>query len=77
MLPKYVAYYLLTQKNKALAANAMITNPLYLLYSKHCGVLSDEEKDEWNERDVIVIDEAHNTEKHLIFFLKYIYHQSY
>ena len=58
----------INQKNKALAANAMITNPLYLLYSKHCGVLSDEEKDEWNERDVIVIDEAHNTEKHLISF---------
>lgn len=59
----------INQKNKALASKAMITNPLYLLYSKHCGVLS-EEGDEWIERDVMVIDEAHNTERHLISFVE-------
>jgi Rad3-related DNA helicase len=59
------AYY--RQKSKALAAKAMITNPVYMLYSKHCGVVSDED-DPWVKRSVMIIDEAHNLEGHLVSF---------
>jgi Rad3-related DNA helicase len=58
-------YY--SQKNKALNAKAMITNPVYLLYSKHCGFASDDD-DPWVKRELLVIDEAHNLENHLISF---------
>jgi Rad3-related DNA helicase len=62
---KSCAYY--NQKNKALAARAMITNPVYLLYSKHCGFASDED-DPWVKRKLLVVDEAHNLENHLVSF---------
>lgn len=57
-------YY--NQKNLALRSKAMITNPVYLLYSSHCGFAKEES--EWTRRDALIIDEAHNTEKHLVAF---------
>lgn len=59
------AYY--NQKNKALQARAMITNPVYMLYSTHCGFAQDEDSP-WVKRDVLIIDEAHNIENHLVTF---------
>jgi len=59
------AYY--NQKNLALKSKAMITNPVYMLYSTHCGFAKDEESP-WVKRSVLIIDEAHNTENHLVSF---------
>lgn len=63
------AYY--NQKQKALQSRAMITNPVYMLYSTHCGFAKDGEEEgdnPWTKRDVLIIDEAHNLENHLIQF---------
>lgn len=62
------AYY--NQKHRALEAPAMITNPLYFLYSTHCGFGSEAEMEEnpWRKRRVLIVDEAHNLENHLIQF---------
>lgn len=57
----------INQKNSALAARAMITNPVYMLYSTHCGFASDEESP-WVARNVVIFDEAHNLENHLVSF---------
>lgn len=57
----------LNQKNAALASKAMITNPVYMLYSTHCGFAKDEESP-WVERSAVVFDEAHNLENHLVSF---------
>lgn len=59
------SYY--NQKNLALKSKAMITNPVYMLYSTHCGMMKDEEQP-WVKRDVLIIDEAHNLEAHLVSF---------
>jgi Rad3-related DNA helicase len=59
------AYY--NQRDAAIAAPAMITNPLYLLYSNHCGFAATGE-DPWVKRDVLIVDEAHNLENHLVQF---------
>jgi Rad3-related DNA helicase len=58
------AYY--TQKKIALASKAMITNPVYMLYSTHCGFANDDSP--WIKREVLIIDEAHNLENHLVSF---------
>ena len=57
----------INQKVKALESDAMITNPVYMLYSAHCGVVSDDESP-WTKRDVMIVDEAHNLEDHLVSF---------
>jgi Rad3-related DNA helicase len=57
----------INQKVKALAADAMITNPVYMLYSTHCGFAKDEESP-WVERSAVIFDEAHNIENHLVSF---------
>lgn len=59
------AYY--TQKDKALRAPAMITNPVYFLYSTHCGFGKNTEN-AWVKRSLLICDEAHNLEQHLISF---------
>ena len=59
-------YY--NQRDLAFRSQAFITNPVYLLYSAHCGFAKDEEESPWIEREVMIIDEAHNIEKHLIQF---------
>lgn len=59
-------YY--TQKAKALRSPAMITNPVYFLYSTHCGFGKAPEDNPWVPRDIIVMDEAHNMEAALISF---------
>lgn len=59
-------YY--NQKDTALRAPAMITNPVYFLYSTHCGFGKDPEENPWVPRDVIIMDEAHNLEASLISF---------
>lgn len=56
----------LNQKKKALAAQSMITNSVYMLYSTHCGFAKDETP--WVERSALIIDEAHNTEAALVSF---------
>lgn len=58
------SYY--NQKNAALASKAMITNPAYMLYSSYCGVVSGD--DPWVQRKVMIVDEAHNLEEHLVSF---------
>lgn len=65
---KICDYY--NQKDAALASQAMITNPVYFLYSTHCGFGSDEaiEDNPWIKRDALIIDEAHNIEDHLASF---------
>jgi ATP-dependent DNA helicase DinG len=65
---KICDYY--NQKDAALASQAMITNPVYFLYSTHCGFGSDEaiEENPWIKRDALIIDEAHNIEDHLASF---------
>ena len=59
------AYY--NQKKAALASRAMITNPVYMLYSTHCG-FAKEGEEQWVKRSVLIIDEAHNLENHLVSF---------
>lgn len=62
------------QKDAALKSQAMITNPLFLLYSAHCGFAKDDpDQDEgysnpWVQREALLIDEAHNIENHLVSF---------
>jgi Rad3-related DNA helicase len=65
---KVCDYY--NQKDAALASKAMITNPVYFLYSTHCGFGSDAaiEESPWIKRDALIIDEAHNIEDHLASF---------
>lgn len=60
------SYY--NQKDAALASKAMITNPVYMLYSTHCGFASEKEESAWTKRSVLIIDEAHNLENHLVQF---------
>lgn len=62
---KICSYY--NQRNAALASQSMITNPMYMLYSTHCGFASDED-DPWVKRTVLIIDEAHTLESNLIRF---------
>jgi Rad3-related DNA helicase len=57
----------INQKKAALAAKAMITNPVYMLYSTHCGFAKDEDNP-WVERTAVIFDEAHNIENHLVSF---------
>lgn len=59
------SYY--NQKDRALKSQAMITNPVYMLYSTHCGFAKDEDSP-WTRRSVLIIDEAHNLENHLVQF---------
>lgn len=65
---KICTYY--NQKDAALASPAMITNPVYFLYSTHCGFGSDQalEDNPWVKRDALIVDEAHNIEDHLASF---------
>lgn len=66
----------INQKEKALQSQAMITNPLFLLYSAHCGFAKaagdgDEDAGDhnpWVQREALLIDEAHNIENHLVSF---------
>jgi ATP-dependent DNA helicase DinG len=58
------AYY--NQRNAAIKSQSMITNPLYFLYTSHCGFIA-EGGDEM-KRDVLIVDEAHNLEGHIIQF---------
>ena len=58
----------IVQKNLALNSKAMITNPVYMLYSTHCGFAADEEDATWLQRSVLIFDEAHNLENHLVSF---------
>src|ERR1035437_1123509 len=62
---KLCAYY--NQKDRALKSQSMITNPVYMLYSTHCGFASEEDSP-WKRRSVLIIDEAHNLENHLVQF---------
>lgn len=62
---KLCSYY--NQKDKALKSQSMITNPVYMLYSTHCG-FANEEDSPWVKRSVLIIDEAHNLENHLVQF---------
>jgi Rad3-related DNA helicase len=62
-------YY--NQRDRALSSPVMLTNPLYMLYSVHCGFASDESQisvPQGVKREVMIIDEAHNLETHLIQF---------
>lgn len=52
------------QKQLALSSKAMITNPVYLLLSTFGGVTDEG----FGKRDVLIIDEAHNIESHLVSF---------
>lgn len=64
------SYY--NQKDLALRSQAMITNPLFLLYSAHCGfakeAAEEEQESPWVKREALLIDEAHNIENHLVSF---------
>jgi Rad3-related DNA helicase len=62
---KLCSYY--NQKDLAIKSQSMITNPVYMLYSTHCGFASDEDTP-WVRRSVLIIDEAHNLENHLVQF---------
>jgi Rad3-related DNA helicase len=64
MVQGMCAYY--NQKKAAIASKAMITNPVYMLYSTHCGFAKEDET--WVKRDALIIDEAHNVENHLVQF---------
>lgn len=60
-------YY--NQKQAALDSHAMITNPVYMLYSSHCGFAKDGgEEEQWIQREALIVDEAHNMENHLVQF---------
>lgn len=63
---KTCSYY--NQRDKAISSQAMITNPLFLLYSAHCGFAKDDDKNPWVKREALLIDEAHNIEAHLVSF---------
>jgi ATP-dependent DNA helicase DinG len=61
------AYY--NQKKLALSSKAMMTNPVYMLYSVHCGVLKEDGTESpWRRRNALIVDEAHNLEGHLVSF---------
>lgn len=61
------SYY--AQRDKAMSSQSMITNPLYFLYTVHCGFLSDPSYCPVKiEREVLIVDEAHNLESHIIQF---------
>ena len=79
MRTKCCDYY--NQRDRALNSPAMITNPVYLLYSAHCGFASDDDSP-WKKRDVLIMDEAHNVENHLVQFAETTidpqkYHESF
>lgn len=59
------SYY--NQKDLAMKSQSMITNPVYMLYSTHCGFASEEDSP-WVPRSALIIDEAHNLENHLVQF---------
>lgn len=66
---KICAYY--NQRDRALASPVMLTNPLYLLYSVHCGFASESAgtaTPQGIKREALIVDEAHNLESHLIQF---------
>lgn len=65
MSKRCCSYY--NQRNLAIASKAMITNPVYMLYSTHCGFAKEEDAP-WVKRSVLIIDEAHNIENHLVSF---------
>ena len=56
------------QKTKARNSQIMITNYSYFLAATGRGCASDQDQDEpeWLARDVLVMDEAHDLEKHLV-----------
>jgi Rad3-related DNA helicase len=63
------SYY--NQKAKAIAAKSTLSNPIYLLSSTaHESNKADEDR-AWKKRDVFIIDEGHNLEKHLISFCQF------
>ena len=57
----------INQKNAAINSKSMITNPVYMLYSTHCGFAKEDESP-WVKRSVLICDEAHNIENHLVSF---------
>ena len=59
------SYY--NQKDLAMKSQSMITNPVYMLYSTHCGFASEEDNP-WVPRAALIFDEAHNLENHLVQF---------
>ena len=69
---KICPYY--NQRDKAIQSQVMITNPAYLLNSIHAGWASPsafETPGQWRDmcfRDVLIIDEAHKLEEHLVSF---------
>lgn len=66
---KICAYY--NQRDAALASPVMLTNPLYLLYSVHCGFAAEGSQTPVPQgicREALIVDEAHNLENHLIQF---------
>lgn len=58
-------YY--NRRKEAMESKSMITNPPFMLYSTHCG-FAKEGSSEWNKREVLLIDEAHHLESHLVSF---------
>lgn len=54
------------RRDEALAAQAFLTNPLFLLYSAHCGFASGEQAPA--PRNVMIVDESHMLEDQLISF---------
>lgn len=66
---KICNYY--NQRDAALASPVMLTNPLYMLYSVHCGFASEHSETpvpQGVKREAMIIDEAHNLESQLIQF---------
>lgn len=60
------SYY--NQKDLAMKSQSMITNPVYMLYSTHCGFAKEGDENPWVPRTALIIDEAHNLENHLVQF---------
>lgn len=58
-------YY--NKKQEAVTAKSMITNYMFFLYSTHCGFATHFEPS-FVQREVVIMDEAHNLESHLISF---------
>jgi Rad3-related DNA helicase len=56
-------YY--NQKNAAIRSKTMLTNPLFMLYSAHCGFATE---DSFSSREALIIDECHMLEGQLISF---------